>query len=320
MHTVNHPACTADAFQVFQGFTDITADNQDINDLLSFHAGKEDSITIIDGFQRLRNWHFFNNGNRIKRIMNSKILGIRTSEDRVNSLAMDLDESIEDYNEKPKRLRAKSVLRYCGRLIHHMQDMATPSHVVPVYHGGKLKDQYEVFCEPLAEVFKTDLVEKGASGSSGYQVTLTKDEINTFIERYEVVCQDAGDRHPLYTLYTFVASQTLEYLLANQFNYRENGEEKTGDWSLFWQENAVNNSSDHQGFGNFGPLGNNFGKAAFTVDSMLIEVVQYGQYLAFIKEMYKSMVLASIGVLHYAHRRSAIFSERKKLIIDGVGD
>jgi len=32
-----------------------------------------------------------------------------------------------------------------GRLTHHIQDMSTPSHVVPVYHGPGLKDEYENF-------------------------------------------------------------------------------------------------------------------------------------------------------------------------------
>lgn len=33
---------------------------------------------------------------------------------------------------------------YLGRLLHHLQDMSTPSHVIPVYHDPCFADAYEV--------------------------------------------------------------------------------------------------------------------------------------------------------------------------------
>ena len=45
---------------------------------------------------------------------------------------------------------------YLGRIIHHIQDMSTPSHVLPIYHGpkfpltlaiGMINDHFETFIE-----------------------------------------------------------------------------------------------------------------------------------------------------------------------------
>lgn len=87
--------------------------------------------------QRARNWHFY----RSNDFINEKekfLLGksYTTSEKRVDKLVLKL-----------KKSRAGKKKRYIilGRIIHHIQDMSTPSHVVPIYHGPGKEDVYETY-------------------------------------------------------------------------------------------------------------------------------------------------------------------------------
>lgn len=85
---------------------------------------------------RIRNWHFYRGGNSNIPLQVDKYLGVNnpTSIDRVNKLV---------YNLKTSKYGSKKQLKLIGRIIHHIQDMSTPSHVVPIFHGGDIEDSYE---------------------------------------------------------------------------------------------------------------------------------------------------------------------------------
>ena len=52
-----------------------------------------------------------------------------------------------------------------GRILHHVQDMSTPSHVVPVYHGLVVKDRFETHLhqEYLNDDVMTSIMEEVVS-------------------------------------------------------------------------------------------------------------------------------------------------------------
>ena len=93
-------------------------------------------IAILDGsagedapsWQRLSNWHFFRSNDDMPTSRWPRF----DSRHRVAELSKSLDQCPQ--SERYDRI---------GRLLHHIQDMSTPSHVTPVYHGGIPADPYE---------------------------------------------------------------------------------------------------------------------------------------------------------------------------------
>ena len=122
-----------------------------------------------------------------------------------------------------------------GHLIHHFQDATVPAHVVPVAHS--FWDGFETFD------FKGDI-------SSG----LTCDQIAAFSDT------------DLETILHDTAVQTLQFVRASVVNITATTDgidnQIAASLSAFWIESADNN------FGQYGYLGNNFGKAKFTVNEI----------------------------------------------------
>ncbi|WP_372998367.1 hypothetical protein [Sulfurimonas sp.] len=58
-----------------------------------------------------------------------------TSEKRVEKLISKLKSKIGN----------KKRFKTLGRIIHHIQDMSTPSHVIPIFHGPGKEDVYETY-------------------------------------------------------------------------------------------------------------------------------------------------------------------------------
>lgn len=105
-----------------------------------------------DGFelQRGMNWHFYG----AEGVEHRSWFGARkTSLHRVKSLCAslnqidqtDLQSLIAEQRDAKEATRAELI----GRLLHHIQDMSCPPHVVPVYHVGA--DRYEEQMPPLED-------------------------------------------------------------------------------------------------------------------------------------------------------------------------
>ena len=103
--------------------------------------GSEDE-DIKDLILRGTNWHFFRSNKKIPHV---KYLFCKlTSEDI--------------FLKRIQKMEQEYYIRYnfAGRVLHHIQDMCTPSHVIPVYHGpkfpvylqkGMIEDNFENFIE-----------------------------------------------------------------------------------------------------------------------------------------------------------------------------
>src|SRR5574344_1165926 len=78
--------------------------------------------------QRISNWHFFRSNEKMPSLSWPHL----DSRGRVQALQDQLRRSTEEERYE-----------LIGRLLHHIQDMSTPSHVTPIYHDGLPADPYE---------------------------------------------------------------------------------------------------------------------------------------------------------------------------------
>lgn len=132
-----------------------------------------------------------------------------------------------------------------GRVLHHLQDMSTPTHVVPVYHGPGNLDPYEEYLEKK------------------WQLIAPRIDENQLLEQLSGQ-QSATDFKGLYDR---AGSRLLDYLFLAQteFPVTINHQPTTAPGTIFWEPfDAARHSSGEgvpfhiRGFGRFGPLGSNY--------------------------------------------------------------
>ncbi|GAA4379675.1 hypothetical protein GCM10023186_17310 [Hymenobacter koreensis] len=110
-----------------------------------------------------------------------------------------------------------------GEVVHHIQDATNPAHVVPVYHGGPLKDKFD---EQLITNYLPE--------------TVALDTVTTYPAPFTL------------SILKPVAVRTLDNVkqpFVIQVAHHNAVSAKTIDWSYFWQENAT------AWFGAYGLLG-----------------------------------------------------------------
>lgn len=122
-----------------------------------------------------------------------------------------------------KRADSDKFFYYVGEIVHHIQDATNPAHVVPVYHGGSLKDKFD---EQEVEAF--------------FPSELNINFDNSYSEPY------------LTEVLKPVAVKTLKSIKESFSISVKVGRSTTAkmiDWSFFWEENP------ESWFGNYGSLG-----------------------------------------------------------------
>lgn len=202
-------------------------------------AHDEDDITP----SRALNWHFYPANTTIANEERDilKLITLRPTSEwitakRQRKLTSQLEEGL-----------SPSTFRTFGEILHHIQDMSTPSHVVPVYHDHKLTDPFESFL-----VDSWSIIEERIDNEK-------KIFKNTLAEK------NHGDLLKLYNDGAARLQNSLEPG-SGLFPLTINTDNIAVKSTTFWQPYAVGQSSvanvplDIKGFGNFGPLGALFGK------------------------------------------------------------
>ncbi len=116
---------------------------------LKLGVQKEDNPTLRRG----ANWHFYPANQTIAK---KRWFGLHPT-----SLAV-LKKREEQLKKHINSGDKKHIYRTLGRVLHHIQDMSTPTHVVPVYHSGGTKaDPFEKYlvdswCDISALLTTTD--------------------------------------------------------------------------------------------------------------------------------------------------------------------
>jgi hypothetical protein len=91
----------------------------------------EDSATLT----RAGNWHFYNRDGRVRKAW----WGPERNLDAVfRQRIQELEGRLETRDPNPSE-----VYKAAGRVLHYIQDMSVPAHVVPIYHGPGLKDRFD---------------------------------------------------------------------------------------------------------------------------------------------------------------------------------
>ena len=165
--------------------------------------------------ERMRNWHFYRSN---KRIGGKKLIKY-TSEDIFHKRIKEMNKYGKDDKRRYNNL---------GRILHHIQDMSTPAHVIPIYHGIIIKDYFEEFMSKQTNA--DTLGEKVVLGNSQKDFT---------------------------TLYEDAAKATLAYIKTATFELKEveiNGRKKILPLNEFWQDYHQHEDPKLKGFGSYGPF------------------------------------------------------------------
>jgi len=179
---------------------------------------------IIDGSKdadtkplhiRSTNWHFYR-ANDLLQPIRIKILGlmpltIYPTSDHILKLR------IEQLQKECRKGASDDLFNLAGRILHHTQDMSTPAHVVPVYHGLDVLD----FVEDAINVH--DSFEDHSETIS--EQTLVSMDIDA--TRFNEIVANPCD---LFSNYDTAARRTLELLYEDStstFSATVNGEENS---------------------------------------------------------------------------------------------
>ncbi|WP_373000197.1 hypothetical protein [Sulfurimonas sp.] len=174
-------------------------------------------------YSRITNWHFYRANDLIPKTVNRYYGECKTTSEDI------LQKRIDDM--KSFSTDDKEYYNNLGRVIHHIQDMSTPSHVVPVYHALFIKDHFEKYM--VKHINESDLRD----------AVLLDNEVIDFK-----------------SIYNKSAIETLNYVDNTSFN-AEDIYSITVDLplSMFWESYNPNKNSI-KGFGSYGTLHKAFKK------------------------------------------------------------
>lgn len=179
-------------------------------------SGIEDDINFT--FQRLMNWHFYDPGSRLG---HTCWCARKSNTKRFEYLAEKLTKSTE------KGL--SDIYELAGRLAHHIQDMSSPPHTVPIYHTTK--DPFDKYA--TAEIVGVKLTSN--------QLDLVKNEQRTF--KFETMMELLND----------AATRTIDRV-EKPVNF--DGRLIASDWTGFWRKfeltGAECGQEPHKDFGCYG--------------------------------------------------------------------
>ena len=300
MNSLNHYEYTELAVEIYQQYTKNKIKSKIFGSNLSQGSLDEDKFNpFVLNFQRILNWHFFNNKNSIS---NTRFPGIRTSEKRVDRLIEKVIRSKTKYKEattdEEKEDDLERLLDVTGRLIHHIQDMSTFSHVVPVYHGITPKDSYEVFGKKMIDKISLELGNETSENSLCIMISPTEIKANN--DEYKGL-----DKAYFFNIYQVAAKKTLRVLNSDKhaFDLFINGEKGQLKWNGFWKEKSNTEVAEctsienrYDDFGSFGKLCNNFGNPFFKANDNLYEV-NHVEYMKIYKFLMKKSILDTITII-----------------------
>ncbi|WP_419174175.1 hypothetical protein [Desulfosediminicola sp.] len=181
----------------------------------------------------------------------------------------------------------RDVFKLLGRVLHHIQDMSTPSHVVPVYHGPLIADSFETY---LNKIYLADDMNINTI-SANLQISpanLTPPADTTVVDIY----MEAGQK-------------TLQFLKSenSSFQTERNGVRCNLPWSYFWADKSTQHKNGYPtectigGFGSFGPLGKHFGTVGEIQSGDDTFIIENEVYEKFCTNLVRDMLVNSLRTL-----------------------
>lgn len=277
----DHKAITSKAIEIIcaNSPSSLATKIADHHRAISNASQDEDTSPI---FTRLTNWHFYK--------ANKYLQPRHYSAGRLHTPIPINPTSEIIYSHWVKQLgiakKAAHNDEFCdalGRILHHVQDMSTPSHVVPVYHDLSVKDSYEDWLHERRNALLAGII-------------FSSSEIESLINSATT---------DYYKIYGDAATSTLE-LLACEFSLICNGVNIKNKWSLFWesfspQSATVDTNDEKYGFGSFGPLGDFFGNVGPVNRQGMTYQIEQRVYDELLETLLKKAMKDSIQVLWTAY-------------------
>jgi len=193
---------------------------------------------------RILNWHFYPANDTVSKEVELPLLPISikpTSEKILSRRQGQVERSI-------KGGASDWLFSNMGRVLHHIQDMSTPSHVIPIYHGPKLEDPFEAYLishwQPLSgKLTGNNQIIAAAPNST------TDDDFSTL---YHKAARRFQERN-----------MTVGWIFPVQLNAAGDQANFDDFWGNYDPETepCADVPFDVKGFGCFGPLGTAFGQA-----------------------------------------------------------
>ncbi|RMH60290.1 MAG: hypothetical protein D6678_06165 [Zetaproteobacteria bacterium] len=198
---------------------------------------------------RSTNWHFYKANDALRPIETHLLwvpITVYPTSDHILRLR------IEALRKECAKGVSDDLFNLVGRILHHTQDMSTPAHVVPVYHGMDILNLV-----PDALNVRDSFEEYSERHSVSELATL-----NIGAEDFAALTTDPPH---LLDNYNQAAQRTLHLLFnepAMRFTAHVNGQLQQLDWSIFWQpwDAQLEDEASRHGFGQYGPLGPHFGE------------------------------------------------------------
>ncbi len=200
-----------------------------------------------------RNLHYFNHNNRFepKKV---KLFGAF----HIYTLYPTAEHILKKYVQELSRNISEGISKYTfiliGKILHLVQDMSSPAHVIPVYHSHKMRDSFEV----------------RLNSRMGFYLS----NFNINQDRFNRVCEPTSNDMCIEHIYRNAALTTLERIHKSNSEFRVeiNGESRRVGWDLFWKYDEQSDIGfckkreiKIDGFGCYGPLGKFFGKEQIQV-------------------------------------------------------
>lgn len=207
---------------------------------------------------RITNWHFYPQNTTLKPkvFYLGGLLPLPVTPTSDHILKYRIKELRREF-EKDNPARVEELI---GRILHHIQDMSTPAHVVPVYHGPKLKDGFEEYSIEHSEAVIDDIVFDIAEYNA-----IKTEQLDEIIAIYHAAAQAT-----LGMLYD--DPDELFYILAD-------GEEVVGGWRKFWlryselgEQCAEPPLENYEGFGCYSLFGQRYGESHITHNGVNYEI------------------------------------------------
>jgi hypothetical protein len=217
---------------------------------------------------RWRNWHFLHPKEELGKkwfIMNQSMLP------RFCGLDKRLHRLIKEYKETNSEAKRKKLLkeiyRQIGRIIHYLQDVSVPAHVVPIYHGPGSPDKFDGY-----------EYEYGPECEEGEKSVDLEMEKGLTLKR----------------LLRKSACATVKSIgEGNTFYITKDGKEVLVTWEVFWSKPRS------EGFSEYGILKNNFGVSRIRDDKGHEYLVEDNVYKRFFGKQYRQAINTTIKALLY---------------------
>ncbi len=226
---------------------------------------------------RLTNWHFYNTYGNLRQ-------GPILFESLDHIFKIRNEQLVENLNQKNNQIENSM-----GRVLHYIQDMYVPAHVVPVFHG-----------KPFA---KSDAFDQFSLSEIDKQNAISEIDCNEITELTQKILQKHEDasEHTIFALNNDLLKSSVQFTLQN-INSRI--EQQPVAWNYFWREptsktfNLFDTVATLVGMGvqaqRFGTYVGNFGKDTFVIDHQKNKIeISPDTYKKFYKNQYQHAVLAS---------------------------